>query len=176
MLIGAKRAWVYRLLPLILLMLLPACINVVAPTAEVATPPILVITQIVTEMIPPTPLPVTPTNPPAATPLPPTITPTFDPFTAPIYYPLEDCVASRLHVGDTAMVSYVGGDNGIRFGQNLAESTIIGYAKPGERLIIQGGPWCSQGWIVWFVKTSDGMLGYTPEGDGNNYWLLPTGN
>jgi len=156
-----------------LLALLPACIQVTSPTEQAATPPIIVITQIVTEMIPPTPLPVTPSPVPTATPLPPTITPTYDPLSAPIYYPLEDCVASRLHVGDTAMVSLVGGANGIRYGRDMAEAAISGYAQPGALLQIQGGPWCSRGWIVWMVKTADGMVGFTPEGDGNTYWLLP---
>jgi hypothetical protein len=173
MLRGAKKARVYLMFLLALPMLLPACIQITAPTQQVATPPIVVITQVVTEMIPPTPLPVTPTIAPSATALPPTITPTWDPLSAPIYYPIKDCVASRLHVGDKAMVSFVGGANGIRYGLDLSESTIVGYAQPGAILVIQNGPWCSRGWLVWLVKTADGLVGYTPEGDGNSYWLLP---
>ena len=170
---GAKEVRAYLVLLLALLMLSPACIRIEAPTQQVATPPVVVITQVVTEMIPPTPIPVTPTAEPSATQLPPTLTPTWDPLSAPIYYPLADCVASRLHVGDKAMVSFVGGPNGIRYGRDLAESTVDAYAQPGDILLVQGGPWCSRGWIVWLVKTADGFEGYTPEGDGNTYWLLP---
>lgn len=155
--------------------LLSACIQVVAPTAlPSATVPVLVITQVITEIIPPTPLPVTPTKAPTSTPEPPTATPTWDPLSAPIYYPLEDCVASRLYVGDLAMVSLQGGPNGIRYGRDLHYDTIIGYAQPGTTLEILNGPWCSHGWLVWLVRMKDGTTGYTPEGNGNEYWLLPT--
>lgn len=140
-------------------------------TQEV-TQPIAVITAVITEVITPTPAPVTPTIPPTATSAP-TATPTFDPLSAPIYYPLEDCVASRLHVGDQAMVTYGGGPNGIRYGLDIHYDTVVTYAEEGQILEIVAGPWCSQGWIVWMVRTADGIVGYTPEGDGNSYWLMP---
>jgi len=156
-------------------MLLGGCITVVAPTPEPSsTPLMLVITQVVTEIIPPTPLPATAVPTKTSTPMPPTPTPTFDPLSAPIYYPLKDCVASRLQIGDLAMVSLQGGPNGIRYGRDLYYDTIIAYAQPGAILEITNGPWCSHGWLVWMVRTQDGTVGYTPEGDGNEYWLLPT--
>lgn len=156
-------------------LLLGGCITIVAPTPEPSnTPPVLVITQVVTEIIPPSPLPATPTLPNTSTPEPPTPTPTFDPLSAPIYYPLKDCVASRLHIGDIAMVSLQGGPNGIRYGRDLYYDTIIAYAQPGALLEITNGPWCSRGWIVWMVRMQDGTVGYTPEGNGEEYWLLPT--
>lgn len=80
---GAKKVRVCLIFLLTLLMLLPACIQIQAPTRQVVTPPVVVITQIVTEMIPPTPVPVTPTIAPSATPLPPTVTPTWDPLLLP---------------------------------------------------------------------------------------------
>ncbi len=155
-------------------MLLSACIQVVAPTSlPSATVPVLVITQVITEIIPPTPIPVTPTMTKTFTPEPPTPTATWNPLNAPIYYPLKDCVASRLYIGDLAMVSLQGGANGIRYGRDLYYDTIIGYAQPGAVLEILNGPWCSHGWIVWLVRMKDGTTGYTPEGDGDSYWLLP---
>jgi hypothetical protein len=138
--------------------------------------PTMIITQVVTEVIVPTTA-----VPPPATPLPPdpvepSPTPTWDPLSAPIYYPLPDCVASRLHVGDTAAVSSVGGANAIRIDTNLrADTNIVAYAEPGETMTIIGGPECSDGFIVWFVELLDGTRGYTPEGDGNSYWLWPVG-
>jgi hypothetical protein len=153
-------------------LLLAACIQAPA-TPQVVTPPVVIITQVVTEVIPPTPAPATATLAPTATPEPPTVTPTFNPVNAPIYYPLPDCVASRLHVGDKAVVTTAGGANGIRYGRDLAEATVFAYAQPGATLDIVSGPWCSRGWIVWMVRTQDGNVGYTPEGDGNEYFLLP---
>jgi hypothetical protein len=154
-------------------LLLTACMQQPG-TPQVITPPVLVVTQVVTEIVPPTLPPMTATPAPTATLAPPTLTPTYDPLAAPIYYPLgDDCVASRLHIGDRAMVSKVGGPNGIRYGRDLAEDTIIAYAQPGAILEIINGPWCSRGWLVWLVRTADGIVGYTPEGDGNNYWLFP---
>jgi len=157
-----------------ILLFVSACSGA-SPATVVVTPQVIIITQVVTQIIPPTPLPATDTPAPTVTPVPPTVTPTvFDPMSAPIYYPLADCVASRLHVGDIAMVSLVGGSNGIRYGLDLAEAAIATYAQPGDKLEIVNGPYCSRGWIVWMVKTGDGFVGFTPEGDGNEYWLLPT--
>lgn len=143
--------------------------------ADTPTPQQIVITQVVTQVITPTAAPQqTPTPAPTDTPLPePTATPTWSIVDAPIYYPLKDCVASRLHIGDRAMVSLVGGPNGIRYGLDIHVDTIALYAQPGDVLDIVGGPWCSHGWLVWMVRTATGFVGYTPEGDGNNYWLFP---
>lgn len=143
---------------------------------DTPTPQVLMVTQVVTQVITPTPAPQQPqptAQPTATTPPEPTVTPTWSMSDAPIYYPLEDCVASRLRVGDKAMVSLVGGPNGIRYGRDIHVDTIALYAQPGDILEIVGGPWCSQGWLVWMVRTADGFVGYTPEGDGNNYWLFP---
>jgi hypothetical protein len=133
--------------------------------------PTQVVTQVITEVVTPTPEN-TPTPLPTSTPEP-TPSPTWDPLSAPIYYPLADCVASRLHVGDKAMVSLVGGANGIRSGMDIHYDTIDYYAQPGEILLIVAGPYCSWGWIVWLVETSSGYRGFTPEGNGNEYWLFP---
>jgi hypothetical protein len=71
------------------------------------------------------------------------------------------------------MVSLVGGPNGIRYGLNIQDDTVIAYAQPGSTLDIVNGPWCSHGWLVWMVRMQDGLQGYTPEGNGQEYWLLP---
>lgn len=166
------RMRVLMLLVFSLSLIISACSPSSAAT-EVAQKTILV-TQVVTEVVyTATPEP-TATPMPTATPTPvPTSTPTFDPYSAPVYYPLKDCVASRLHVGDVAMVSPGGGPNGIRYGMDLHYDTIVEYADPGTTLDIIGGPYCSHGWIVWMVQTKNGVIGYTPEGNGNEYWLLP---
>jgi hypothetical protein len=170
--IDKKRGLLLVLLSLQLALM--ACLS--TPSAgPTATPAVVYVTQVITQIIPPTPIPVTPTLAPTETSVPPSPTPTFDALAAPIYYPIAGCVASRLHVGDQAMVSLVGGPNGIRYGRDLAEDSVFAYAQPGQILEIVNGPWCSRGWIVWFVRTGDGVEGFTPEGDGNEYWLLPVG-
>jgi hypothetical protein len=159
---------------LVMLLALVGCFPFRPATPVVVTPLVVVVTNVVTQVITPTPLPVTPTLVPTKAPVLPTPTATYDPLSAPIYYPLKDCVASRLHVGDIASVSIGGSPNGIRFGTDLQNDTVIAYAKPGSKLEIVNGPYCNSGWIVWFVRMGDGTTGYTPEGDGNNYWLFPT--
>lgn len=153
-------------------LVLSAC-GTAPAAAPTATAPVIYVTQIITQIIPPTPVPMTATPAPTETPQPPSPTPTWDPLSAPIYFPIAGCVASRLHVGDIAMVSLVGGANGIRYGRDLSEDTVIAYVQPGSTVEIVNGPWCSRGWLVWFVRTGDGVEGFTPEGDGNEYWLLP---
>ena len=171
--INRIRGQVY--LPMVFLLLASLACKVEPPRLILentpTSPPTFVMTEVVIEIITPTPMP--PTPEPSATPVTPSPTPTWDPFSAPIYYPLEDCVASRLHVGDRAMVSLLGGPNGIRYSPDLAIDTIIYSAQPGELMDIVGGPWCSNGWLVWLVETANGVRGYTPEGNGETYWLLP---
>ena len=76
-------------------------------------PPVtLVVTQVITEVAPPTQqiqVTNTPENTiePTAT-LWPTLAGTYDPYSMPIWYPIEGCPASRLHIGDRATVTYGG--------------------------------------------------------------------
>ena len=174
MTIAKKKVQACLVASLCLLLVLTGCTGSPTPTLS-PTAPILIVTQVVTQIATATTAP-SATPAPTSTPVPTlTSTPTYDPFSAPIYYPLEDCVASRLHVGDIAMVSLTAKPNGIRYGQDLFQDTIAEYADPGALLDIVGGPWCSHGWIVWLVRTKSGFVGYTPEGNGDEYWLLPTG-
>lgn len=175
---GGKMA-VYLLVLVSLILPALAC-RIEAPQIvldETPTPvPTKIITQVVTQII----VPAT-EAPPPATPMPPepvqpSPTPTWDPISAPIYYPLPDCVASRLYIGDQASVSLVGGGNAIRTSIDLRTDTnIVAYADPGDTLQIINGPYCSDGFLLWFVELPGGMRGFTPEGDGNNYWLWPVG-
>lgn len=52
-------------------------------------------------------------------------------------------------------------------------SKIIGLIQPGEIVDILDGPGCSNGWVWWKIRKSDGLTGWTAEGDGSSYWLLP---
>jgi hypothetical protein len=146
--------------------------------APTQVPPVTVVfTQVVTQIILPTLTPEVTVNPEIT----PTPSPTvqvissgeYDAFSAPQWYPIKGCPASRLHLGDRAFVTRGGGPNGIRFGADVRYDTIIGYAQEGEGMLILDGPFCYYGWLVWQVKTDGGLNGFTPEGDGEEYWLLP---
>jgi serine/threonine protein kinase len=91
-----------------------------------------------------------------------------------IYYPLSGCVPSRLHIGDSAFVSLGGGRNAIREEPDTHPTdNIIGYAEEGQVLVIVDGPECNFGWILWEVRTDHGEQGWTPESDGEEFWLVP---
>jgi hypothetical protein len=51
---------------------------------------------------------------------------------------------------------------------------VIGQIEPGDMMKILEGPACADGWVWWRVfapKTE--LTGWTAEGDGNEYWLIP---
>lgn len=90
---------------------------------------------------------------------------------------MKDCNASyksRLKVGDKAYVSETPPlRNRLRSGPYVTDS-IIGYIDPGERVVIIKGPSCSNRWVWWKVEKANGEIGWTSEGDEDNYWLVPT--
>ena len=90
-----------------------------------------------------------------------------------IYRPISDCAPSRLRIGDTIYVSYGGTPNGIRSEPDVHPDNIFYRAVQGEQLRIIGGPACSWGWILWEVRTIHGQVGWTPESDGDEFWLVP---
>lgn len=149
------------------------------PTATPQPPVTVIVTEIVTQIV----LPTNTVSTPETSEVTPTLTATatvqpavsggYDPYSQPQWYPIKGCPASRLHVGDRAYVTVGGGPNGIRYGSDVRYDTIIGYAEEGEGMLIIDGPWCYYDWIVWQVTTDGGLTGYTPEGDGDEYWLLP---
>jgi hypothetical protein len=146
-------------------------------TATPQPPVTVVVTKVITQIVPPTETPIV-TDVPVGTLTPsPTVPPiaagTYDPFSVQIYYPIEGCPASRLHIGDRASVTIGGGPNAIRFGSDVHYDNIIGHAQEGEGMLIVDGPWCYSNWIVWQVKTDGGLEGFTPEGNGEEYWLIP---
>jgi len=108
---------------------------------------------------------------PTATPIP-TITPTPTP---PPYKACPDAFPSRLHIGDHATVSE---DppvaNNLRNNPGTEGTEIIGKINPGEEVEILDGPQCQNNWVWWKVKVlKTGQVGWTSEGDGITYWLVP---
>jgi hypothetical protein len=123
-----------------------------------------------------------PTQQPASTntvtstpPSDPTATLTFTP--TPAEGPWEACsntYLSRLRVGDLAFVAL---DpplaNRVRERPNTT-SAILGNIEPGEEIEILGGPACNTRWVWWEVRSLEKDLqGWTAEGDGVDYWLVP---
>ena len=54
------------------------------------------------------------------------------------------------------------------------DADIIGFIDPGEKIEIIKGPSCSNQWVWWKVKSlKNGEIGWTSEGDAENYWLVP---
>ncbi|MBN2503211.1 MAG: protein kinase [Anaerolineales bacterium] len=131
------------------------------------------------------PLPTTTVSPsPTSTPQEPdeTILPTATPNLLPVtptpdtrlYNPLPDCSPSRLYIGDSAFVALSGGRNAIRSEPDTHPSdNIEGYAYQGEALQITAGPVCNYGWVLWEVRSPNGIVGWTPETDGETFWLDP---
>jgi hypothetical protein len=53
-------------------------------------------------------------------------------------------------------------------------AAILGNIEPGEEIEILGGPACNTGWVWWEVRSlSTDLQGWTAEGDGEDYWLVP---
>jgi len=111
----------------------------------------------------------------------------YDPLKARIYYPIRGCVASRLHIGDAAFVATNSGQMGVYPSKDINFAPLIRYAEMGEAFMITDGPWCQDNTLIWRVNTtneedSTGSSGgsinwevenYVPEGNGEQYWLLP---
>ena len=39
--------------------------------------------------------------------------------------------------------------------------------------VITDGPVCNYGWVLWEVRSPNGVEGWTPETDGEDFWLDP---
>ncbi|MEM5775901.1 MAG: hypothetical protein AAGU05_12940, partial [Anaerolineaceae bacterium] len=54
------------------------------------------------------------------------------------------------------------------------DNAIIGYIEPGEAVRIVDGPVCLNQWVWWKITSlATGLTGWTSEGDGTEYWLVP---
>lgn len=57
--------------------------------------------------------------------------------------------------------------------QATTRAKIVGMISPGEEADVLDGPACAEGWIWWKIKKDNGLTGWTAEGDGKDYWILP---
>jgi serine/threonine protein kinase len=90
----------------------------------------------------------------------------------PYWDPCGSGLVSHLKVGDRAYVSAPGDPNRVRSDAGLSYAK-EGTIPPGGKLSITGGPRCTDGMIWWNVSGDNGISGWTVEGDGSNFWLIP---
>ncbi len=91
-----------------------------------------------------------------------------------VYSPLSGCADSRLHVGDSAFISFETGRVGMR-SEPVAKigDKLVRKLEAGEIVHITDGPVCDLGWVFWEVRTVNSETGWIPEGDGSEYWVVP---
>jgi len=103
--------------------------------------------------------------------LPPTQTPT--PIVRPGEGQCQAAYPTRLHKGERAIVT---GNpplpNRLRSEPGL-KGNILGEIPPGHKMLLLEGPACANNWWWWKVQAEDGQIGWTAEGDRENYWLAP---
>jgi len=98
------------------------------------------------------------------------LTPTMTPTA---WLACPNAFLSHLRVGMRAKLSEEPPlPNRVREQANIT-SKILGMIQPGEVVEIIDGPGCSNDWVWWKVRKTDGLMGWTAEGDGSDYWLLP---
>ena len=122
-----------------------------------------------------TPIPSPTFAPPPPTPTPKVIiivqTPTPDNET---WEACPDAPPSRLHPGMKARVAaYPPLPNRVRSGPGKSYAR-IGWVQVGEEMEILDGPSCANHWVWWKIRSLEtGLVGWTAEGDFENYWLEP---
>ncbi len=95
----------------------------------------------------------------------------LEPF--PSWDACPDSSPSLLHKGDNAQVTqFPPVSNRVRVKPGInAERT--GTLQPGEKLLVIDGPQCADGFVWWNVRSESGISGWTAEGKGQDYYLVP---
>lgn len=91
-------------------------------------------------------------------------------------FPLPHCAGTQLKVGDTGFVAWDTTANRLRTTPDTHPSNNFvdnGRVPPGGIVEILDGPVCNYGWVLWYVRTTWDVEGWTPETDGDEYWILP---
>jgi hypothetical protein len=104
----------------------------------------------------------------------PTASATAPGYKAALYEPIPGCARSHVHANDWVMITFGKDYNSIRSTADTHPTdNKIGRAEPGELLYVTGGPVCNYGWLLWEVRTSAGIQGWTPETDGKDFFIEP---
>jgi uncharacterized protein YraI len=56
-----------------------------------------------------------------------------------------------------------------------SSTAYVGEIPPGGVFTVLDGPRCASG-MAWWQVSYNGLTGWTPEGQGSEYWVEPTGN
>jgi hypothetical protein len=81
-------------------------------------------------------------------------------------------LSSRLTIGQQGRVT-PGLPNNVR-AQPGESSQYVGEIAPGTVFTVLEGPRCASG-LAWWQIDYNGLIGWTPEGKGEDYWLEPVG-
>jgi hypothetical protein len=77
-----------------------------------------------------------------------------------------------LKLGDWAMVSMDPPlPNKLR-SQPDSSSELIGQVEPGKNVLVVDGPRCADSYTWWFIRSLEGLEGWTVEGNIEGYWLV----
>jgi hypothetical protein len=88
--------------------------------------------------------------------------------------PCEGGYETHLFKGGYAYVNPVPPEPNIVRSAPGANSPQTGLVQPNELMEITEGPQCADGWVWWQITSRmTGLSGWTSEGDGNSYWVLP---
>lgn len=83
---------------------------------------------------------------------------------------------ARLAIGMTAFVTEGGVNNRIRDLPGVDVGAVIGEAPPGAEIRVLDGPVCDEnGQLRWWQIDFNGTVGWTAEGEGDEYYLRPPG-
>lgn len=103
-----------------------------------------------------------------------TTPPTVVPAAPAPWTPCEGGYETHLFKGGYAYVNPVPPDPNIVRSAPDNASAQTGLIQPNELVEVVDGPQCSGGWVWWQITSKQtGLSGWTAEGDGNSYWVLP---
>ncbi len=89
---------------------------------------------------------------------------------APTSEPCPGAPVTQLRSGFRAIVT-PGAANNVRSYYGLKEA-LVGQLQPGQMLDLYSGPFCADGYIWWQIASGD-LFGYTVEGKGSDYFIVP---
>ena len=89
----------------------------------------------------------------------------------PMPEPCGTALPARLVVGNSGVVSTNTTPNNVR--SEAATGSAIGQLQPGEDFQVLAGPVCVDGMYWWQIDNYHGLVGWTAEGVGTEYWLEP---
>ncbi len=88
--------------------------------------------------------------------------------------PCEGGYETHLFKGGFAYVNPIPPDPNIVRSAPDNTSAQMGLIQPNELVEVLDGPQCSGGWVWWQITSKKtGLSGWTAEGDGTSYWVLP---